>query len=461
MTDNRLSPLSSDCIEAGFGNKHLSKRYERMLDAIMDQPSESFPTIFNSESELEGAYRFLRNPNVSWQKTLLPHVEATLQRAKSCGSVLVIHDTTEFQFSGEKRREGLGFINQTMNQGFFGHFAFAVSLDSSRTPLGVMGLEVISRKGEPKRNSNASYRDKDRESLRWNRMVSTVRDHLCTRADCIHVMDREADIYGLLDTLCSNEDRFVIRLCHDRVLNDLPGARITDALATASTIYEKEVKLSRRTKKGSRNSRYPQREGRVAKLSFSACSVEVKRTSHSPMDQSPALKLNVVHVKEVDPPESEERVEWRLVTSEPIDTIEQVAAIVDIYQSRWLIEEYFKAIKTGCQFERRQLESLQTLLNALALFVPVAHRLLLLRNLSRTAPNIPATTLLTFSQLKILRTLPNSKLVESPSVKDALCEIARLGGHIKNNGDPGWLTIWRGYRKLLMYEVGWLAKSDQ
>ena len=98
---------------------------------------------------------------------------------------------------------------------------------------------------------------------------------------------------------------------------------------------------------------------------------------------------------------------------------------------------------------------------ALALFIPVAHRLLLLRSLSRVSEDLPADIILTKTQIEILRLHPATTLKNDASLSETLRAIAKLGGHIKNNGDPGWLTIWRGFRKLLMAEMGWNLKSDQ
>ena len=154
-------------------------------------------------------------------------------------------------------------------------------------------------------------------------------------------------------------------------------------------------------------------------------------------------------------------MEWRLWTLEPIDTAEDVLAIVDAYRSRWVIEEYFKALKSGCAVEKRQLESTAALLNALAIFVPIAWRLLLLRALARDAADTPATRVLTRTQLRCLdfalTKLRRTNLGKRPTTRDAMLGVAGLGGHIKNNGDPGWIVLGRGFDKLLTIELGYLA----
>jgi hypothetical protein len=466
MNQQDLGLLSKELEASDFGNLHLTKRFEKLVDAIMQNPGESFPDIFPNEADLEGAYRFLRNDNVDWKQVLAPHMAVTVKRAETCGDILALHDTTDFQFKGEQRREGLGFLNQTASQGFFGHFALAVSSDESRLPLGVLGLETYSRHGEPKRIKYDRWAT-DKESLRWERLANETHDLLHGRAKITHVMDSEADNYALFEALCAREGQdFVIRLCHNRTIKQKPRATISDVLAGQTVVCEREVPLSRRSKKQAHNSsRYCARQKRVARLCFKASPVEIKCPHQVKAKYTKSLTLNIIQVQELNPPAGEDRIEWRLLTTKPVDTSQQILGIVDIYRARWLIEEYFKVLKTGCKYEQRQLESYQTLLMALALFVPVAHRLLLLRNLSRASEHLSAAILLTPDQIKLLQVLPETKLKSAPTLRDALLAIARFGGHIKNNGDPGWLTLWRGYRKLILAEIGWkLAfqqKSDQ
>ncbi len=413
--------------------------------------------MFNTEADLEGAYRFFRNENVDWGKVLAPHLAVTGGRSDACEKVLMLHDTTDFCFSGEQRREGLGFVVHEYSQGFLGHFALAVSVDSPQVPLGILGVETYVREGKPKR-TKYSRNATDKESFRWIRLVAAVKDRLNPKTEVIHVMDSEADNYQLLDGLAALNQRFVIRLCHDRILRENTRTTLTEKLSGLSSVCEREVQLSARTKTDKNSKRNPPRKKRLARLSFTATSIEigvpdrVKATAKS-------LRFNVVHVEELNPPTTEEKVEWRLLTTEPIETEEQILEIVDMYRGRWVIEEFFKVLKTGCKYEERQLESYKTLLTALALFIPVAHRLLLLRSLSRSSEDLPPSLVLSKVQVTLLKLLPETKLKESSSLKEALHAIARLGGHIKNNGDPGWLTLWRGFKKLRMAEVGWNLKK--
>lgn len=160
-----------------------------------------------------------------------------------------------------------------------------------------------------------------------------------------------------------------------------------------------------------------------------------------------------MHIIEPHPPKGEEPIEWKLLTSLPIDTEAELDFIVDTYRARWVIEEFFKALKSGCAIEKRQLESVRSVTNALAISLPIAWLLLRLRNLSRDEPDRPATGLLPPPMLACLRVLYEKRrhktLPKTPSCKQLAWAIAGLGGHITNNGEPGLLVLGRGLSDLL------------
>jgi hypothetical protein len=189
--------------------------------------------------------------------------------------------------------------------------------------------------------------------------------------------------------------------------------------------------------------------------------VVLKRTGDAPKANSSCLHVNVIHVFERKPPQGEPPVEWFLLTNLPVDTDEAIAFAVDCYRPRWMIEEFFKALKTGCQFEKRQLESAHSLLNALAILAPVAWRLLLLRHLARSEKRAPASSALTPQQLEVLMAVAKKPLPRRPSARDAMLAVAALGGHLKSNGDLGWLVLGRGMHDLLLLELGWRAREAQ
>lgn len=162
---------------------------------------------------------------------------------------------------------------------------------------------------------------------------------------------------------------------------------------------------------------------------------------------------------EVDAPDGQGPVDWLLYTTEPLDTKQQLEAVVDYYRCRWQIEELNKALKTGCVVQERRLESLDALTTMLALSLPIAVALLALRALARADASCPAVTVLDEHQIAALRHISHRPLPKNPTVQDALWCIAGLGGHIKNNGQPGWQVLQRGMEKFVIFAAGWSARE--
>jgi hypothetical protein len=452
-----LAPLSSEVADADLGDARLTKRLGGLVDALASRPGESFPKALD-DAELEGAYRFFGNDKVTWEAILDPHFRQTSRRAKAHREVLVVHDTTQFEFGGVAKREGLGRLIRP-GQGFFGHFALATTADGDREPLGLLNLETVFRLDKLSKKPRAQRPNRG-ESARWRTSIEAVEARLPEDVQAIHVMDREADSYAILSTLEASGHSFVIRSFQDRVLAD-DETRLRTAAKAAKRSFEREVPLSRRPViDGPKGQRHPARRERVAKLSVAAKAIEIPKTSDAKSAASSTLKLNVVYVIERKPPPREPAVEWFLLTNLPISTPEEVAFAVDCYRGRWTIEEYFKAIKTGCQYEKRQLETAHSLLNALAVLSTVAWRLLLLRHLARHAPHRPATDALTASQVEVLHAVAKRPIPKRPTVQEAMLAVAGLGGHLPRNGDPGWLVLGRGMHDLLLLELGWRARAQ-
>lgn len=450
----------SEFADADLGDKRLNKRLMLLAERLSARPAESFPKALD-DAELEGAYRFFGNDEVTPAAILAPHFRQTAGRAAGLKRIIVAHDTTQFEFSGLAKRPGLGRLVQPSAQGFFGHLSLAMSADGERAPVGVLALETIFRHKKSIGKKNWTREQSLGESARWLRGVDAVEERVSgLGVETVHVMDREADQYALLAAMAEAKRFFVVRSFQDRRLTGEDEARLRATACAAKVTLCRDVILSSRpNRKGPMGKRHPARRHRTAKLSFSATTVDLKRTSDAKTSQSPSLRLNIVHVLERKPPRGEPAVEWFLLTNLPISNNDELAFIVDCYRARWGVEEYFKALKTGCQFEKRQLESAHSLLNALAILAPVAWRLLLLRHLARSKQAVPATAALTPQQLKVLGAVAKKPLPVRPSARDAMLAIAALGGHQKNNGDPGWLVLGRGMHDLLLIELGWRAKE--
>jgi hypothetical protein len=442
---------------ADFGDKRLTKRLLKLVAALGPDPSASFPDAARSDAALEATYRFLGNEEVTPARILAPHLAATVDRVREAGLAIVAHDTTEMAFASD--RDGFGPVDG--GRGFFAHFALAMGADGSRRPLGVLGLDTFTR-SETRRPAHSERRpETDRESYRWKKLAAAVEAAVGTRT-VIHVMDSEADSFELLRFLVEERMRFVIRLKFDRAVEGPDSLRLAQKLQGLEGRLTREVALSRRTaavavKKQSR--RNGPRAGRLAMLEFTATPVVLSPPAR--FGRGAGLAVHIVHVRELNVPAGGEAVDWKLVTTEPIDTPEDIERVVDAYRARWTIEEFFKALKTGCSFEKRQLESLAALLNALAVFTPIAWQLLRLRSAARAETHGTAADVLSPTKLLVLRRHKDTRLPTNASARQAMLAVARLGGHITNNGDPGWIVLGRGYEKLLTYEQGvLLALAD-
>jgi hypothetical protein len=454
-----IPAISTELSEADLGDDRLNRRLGLLADQLAQRPGESFPKALD-DSQLEAAYRFFGNGRVSPEAILAPHFRQSARRAVEHERVLVVHDTTQFDFPGNSKREGLGRLIRPSAQGFFGHFSLALGADGTRVPLGLLALETVFRLDKSIGHKNWTRAKSRGERARWLNCIDDAEMLLGGRTKAIHVMDREADSYALLAALADRRRDFVVRSFQDRVLVD-HEARLREVARASRPSLRREVPLSPRPRiPGPKGERHPTRRFRIARLSVAAIAVELPRTSDGVNADSATIRVNVIHVSEKKPPSGQPAVEWFLLTSLPIDTAEAIAFVVDCYRARWVIEEFFKALKTGCQYESRQLESAGSLLNALAIFAPVAWRLLLLRHLARTAAKAPATTALTTKQLQVLMAVAKKPLPARPTVRDAMLAVAALGGHLKNNGDPGWLVLGRGLHDLLLLELGWRAREE-
>ena len=330
-------------------------------------------------------------------------------------------------------------------------------------------LDKAEKKRAKKKGNGTDFNG---ESQRWIDLALEASARLVGRADVIHVMDREGDSYALLASLLGAGQRFVIRLNYDRVIcsDELPNgkAHLFSVLNREVGVIERLVKVPKRQRRNAPPKslkEHPNREERMARLLFSAATATITRPAARSSKLPKTLTLNFVRVWEPDPPEGEEPIEWRLVTTEPISTVQEIACAVDWYRARWVIEEFNKALKTGCAYQKRQLESRAALLNALAILAPVAWRLLCLRALSRDTSDAPATEALSEVQVKILQTAVSRlkldvKLPKQPTVRQAMLAVAALGGHIKYNGQPGWIVLGRGLDRLLIAELGWWAHVE-
>jgi hypothetical protein len=443
-----------------LGDKRLDRRLSTIVEAMEDAPGNSLVEQAGNVAALEATYRFLSNRRVVPEAIFEGHAGKTAERAATHERVLIVHDTTEFRFGGTKERSGLGRVSTNKRDGFLAHYSLCLAPDGE--PLGCLELFAWSRMDEKKRSkAYGSLRDPNRESLRWIQSAERASLRLVGKSTPIHVMDREGDQFELFASLIDADERFVIRLAHDRRLRKGRGKdghpMLNEVLGRGPVRLIRRVHLGRRERaSATKQAVHPEREARSAVLEIRATAVDLHRAHQHAEHLPDCLPLNFVEAREVGAPNGTTPVIWRLVTTEPIATTDQIAEVIDFYRRRWVIEEFFKAIKTGCRFESHQLEDIKGLLTALVIESAIAWQILRLRHVARREPDAPGSGLLTsrqFEILSLLRVARGDPMVII-TVQDTIDELATLGVHLPNNGPPGWAVLKRGLRKLNLLAEG-------
>lgn len=158
----------------------------------------------------------------------------------------------------------------------------------------------------------------------------------------------------------------------------------------------------------------------------------------------------VVWVREVDAPNGVDPIEWMLYTSLPVEGLEEAMMVVGYYEKRWLIEEWHKVLKTGCRVEDRQLKTSERLEAMMGLMSVAAVRLFQMKGEARTSPERRAEEVVPSKYVRSLKAVRKIGDQLELTVGRFFRELAKLGGFLgrRSDGEPGWMTIWRGWDKL-------------
>jgi hypothetical protein len=445
----------TETAESNLGDARLNRRLGAMLEALEERPGQSLPTAFQDWSNTKAAYRFFSNENVSEDKILEGHFAASALRIQATeGPILILQDTTEFNFkradpdkigftkvsTGRKQKDGR-FQKFTVC-GLLMHVSLAITPEG--LPLGLTAAKFWSRskfKGtaELKRRVNLTRIPIDqKESIRWldNLRLST---ELAGAPDrCVHIGDRESDIYELY---CLAEDlgtKFLVRSCVDRLAED-GTTTITQVMESTPSSGTHEIQF-----------RDAQGKEQHAVL----------RVRHATMTVRPPIgkqkkyrhqELQIIHAEELDPPEGRAPICWKLITNLPVSNHADAVHKLEWYARRWKIETFFRTLKTGCRIEELRLTTVNRLANCIALCCVVAWRVSWLTILAREAPEASPAAVFTEAERNLLdRSTPTLKRVTSRDLAFYIRAVARLGGYLDRAADPppGTTVIWRGMSRL-------------
>lgn len=448
--------------EVDLGDLRRNQRVVTIATAMATNPAQSLPQMFLHPYDVKAAYHLFDHPEATPDKLQEGHQEVVQARLRQVGRYLLLEDTSEMSWAGHAPIAGLGPIGSGASglQGFHLHTMLALRWQwearatttwPGRPSVELLGLPVQHyhvRQARPPGtalNHAKSSRQATRESQWWQAAGEALGPAPTAEGiEWTRVCDRGADIYEQLISCGDLHHRFIIRAAQDRCLSDAQGRKITGPLwATAqaqAALGSFALELRAR----------PGQAARTAQLQVSAGEVWLRapqRPGQSP-GNLPPVRVTVVRVWEAAPPAGVVALEWMLLTDWPVADYAQALEVALAYATRWLIEEFHKALKTGNRAEDLQLETAARLFAAIAIKSLVALRLLDLRERVRLAPEAPADQAgLSEMELQVLRQSVQRPL---PTVRDVALALGRLGGHMnrKADGMPGWQTLMRGMAKL-------------
>ena len=379
-----------------LGDKRLEARAVKVLQGRWHHPEKSYAQSFQGWGQVHGSYRLLTHAcgQIDLSALLAGHQARTVERMAAESLVLLAQDTTSLNYSGLKQTEGLGQINHEGSLGL--HLHSTLAINRAGVPLGVVDAQCWGREPQADEGVGRNAKSLDqKESARWVKSLNRAADmaRRMPQTTVVEMGDRESDIYEVFDqALIGPENLHVlVRAQHDRHLQE--QAKLWEYMAQQPVRGQMPLSVPRRAGRAARQAVL---EVRWAEVTISASAVRLKR-------HWPGLKLSALWVKEIDPPEGEEPLEWMLLTDLPIRNWEQAVEKVQWYCLRWRIEEWHRILKTGCRVEKREFGRALHLQRALAFDLIVGWRTLMLIKLNRETPNLPATTVFSEEELAILR----------------------------------------------------------
>jgi hypothetical protein len=446
-----------------FADARLGRRLRKLIERMDGAIGASLPLVCQDWANTKAAYRFFSNDRVSEAQILAGHFLATRDRfATTGGMILIIQDTTEFTFQRE-RAEAVGItyrVNSGKDKdgryrqhtvcGLLMHASLAVTIEG--LPLGLSAVKFWSRqrfKGTAalKRKINPTRVPiEHKESIRWLDNMRRSTELLGAPARCVHVGDRESDIYELFCLARELGTHFVVRSCVDRLAGN-GGHTIASEMdeVPVQGVHSVEV-----------------RDGK-GRLGSASVELRYRRVHVLPpigkQKRYPALALTVIHAKERAAPADRPAIDWKLITDLPVLTREAAIEKLRWYALRWKIEVFHKILKSGCRAEQARLRTAERLVKLIAVFCILSWRVFWMTMIDRSAPHAIPSLALTTREIGLLDQLVPDKAqasIGTRTLSSYLIKVARLGGYLARARDPppGAMVMWRGLSRLTDIALG-------
>ena len=456
---------SDECEGVDLKDRRLDERMRLVMEQLGSHPTASIPAACGGNAEMTAAYRFFNNPKVDFGNVLEPHIEATHKRIAEYPIVLLVQDTTEIVLDRPQTQVvGAGPLDDS-RRGLLVHPMVAFTPDG--TPLGVVYAEAWARtdEGVPNtkrtRSERANIPIEEKESVRWvetyQQACEVAQRHPQTQFIC--AADSEADIYELFEETLRGPGNlhWLVRAAQDRALvpgpdEEEPARLLREQLLQQEVLFTQTVQVRGRQAKISneKRGRKQPRESRIAETEVRSGCVTF-RPPWRPDRKLDPVTVHVVLVSEVNPPPDDTPVEWLLLTSLPNGDNDLVRLIIAYYCVRWMIEVYFRTLKSGCRVEARRFEHVDRVYPCLAIYMIVAWRTLFVCRLGREFPDIDCEAVFEPAEWKSVYFVVNKKKPPKtpPSLQEMVRLVARLGGYInrKRKDEPGPQTVWLGLQR--------------
>ncbi len=462
--------LDNEINSADFGDKRLTSRATKLLRDLSRCPKYSINASTQGAAETMAAYRFLSNHKVTSDLILQPHRQRAIQRASEYPSVRLIQDTSEADFTSLKTLKGSGPLSTEKRRGTFLHTSLLVA--AGGLPLGVLDIDFMTRED---RNGRKKIPHKQRpleekESFRW---LTGYRDACNLQlqlpsSEVISVADREADMYEIFseyEHLAQHQKpaHFLIRAKENRVLLDeLEGRKLFDLTDSGEALGTIEFDIPSQTQK-LKIKGIPEKYQRLKRKVTQELRVH-KVTPRPPYRKDvkfDPVTFYMVSAREVNEPEGQRPIIWRLLTSKPVSSFKEAHEIVLAYVDRWQVEVFFKVLKTGCKIEEIGLKNIEGIKRSIAMFSLIAWKQLYLTYLAREQPDSGCSMVFERHEWEgTLKVLSNGKAeLNEPNLKEFMLQIAKLGGYLNRKHDPppGPECLWKGILKVESYGEAWLA----
>jgi len=420
-----------------------------LATAMTAQAGQSIPKQCQSWAASKGAYRFLSNPEVEPVDIGQPHRALTREACREHPVVLCVQDTTELDFTAHPQTRGLGKIGKGTTRGMLQHTTLAVS--PAGQVLGILDERWHNRVEAPRNETRTERQQRWTERDEWGDAVEAVgKGPEQTRF--IHVADREADVWGMLDRCTRTGVGFVIRAKCDRRVEQCTD-HLWSYLQKQPVSGTMTVAVSRQCNKHRTVTRRP----RQAVVNIRYAPVRLESPQNHLKYKGQSLAVWAVLVSEVAAPKGENPVQWLLLCSEPVEDLKEARKVIGWYTCRWVIEEWHRVLKEGCKLEQSQLDDAKDLQRLSAIVSIIAVRLLQLRDLARENSDDPRhlKSCVPWTWIAVVAKLSGTA-PEQMTPRTFWQGIARRGGWLARNSDrtPGWKVVWRGWYDISLLVAG-------